>query len=285
MFAGILVTLREGIESFLVVGILIGILSKMGQADKNKYIWWGSGVAIALSIMLAYLIQWFSIQFEGTNAEVFEIVVAGIAIAVLSYMVIWLNKQSKSMNNSLKDKVVLALHQNQMWGLVSLAFVTIIREGIETALFLSALNGSAEGSGLMFGALIGLILAFIVSYLIVKATIRLNLRMFFLITGTMVVVIAAGLASHITMALQELGIVPLHELIAWDLSWFIHDESLLGKLLHAFIGYVAVPTVMQLVVYAVYIAVMLHLLWKGPTLFNQKQIRLQSDGLRHPIDE
>ncbi|BCG60392.1 FTR1 family iron permease [Paenibacillus sp. URB8-2] len=276
MFAGILITLREGIEAFLVVGILIGILSKMRQGDKRKYIWWGSGVAIGLSILLAYLIQLFSIQFEGTNAEIFEIIVASAAIAILSYMVIWMNKQSRSLKNSLESKIVSALQRNQMWGLVFLAFVTIIREGIETALFLSAVNGSSEGSGLMFGAFIGLVLAAVISFFIVKATIRLNLRMFFLITGSMVIVIAAGLASHVTMALQELGIIPLHELIAWDLSGFIQDESLLGKLLHAFTGYVAAPTVIQLVVYVIYIAIMLHLLWKGPTFFSKKQDPLPS---------
>jgi high-affinity iron transporter len=271
MFAGILITLREGIEAFLVVGILIGILSKIKQSDKYKYIWWGSGIAIALSILLAYLIQWFSIQFEGANAEVFEITVASAAIAVLSYMVIWMNKQSQSIKNSLESKIVSALQRNQMWGLIFLAFVTIIREGIETALFLSALEGSSDGSGLMLGAFIGLALAAAISFFIVKATIRLNLRMFFLITGSMVIVIAAGLASHVTMALQELGIIPLHELIAWDLSQFIQDESLLGKLLHAFTGYVAAPTIIQLSVYIIYIAIMLHLLWKGPTLFSRKQ--------------
>ena len=266
MFAGILITLREGLEAFLVVGILLGILSKMQQNDKKKYIWWGSGAAIAISVLIAYLIQLLSIGFEGTNAEVFEIVVAAVAIAILSYMVLWMNKQSKNLKSNFQKQISSALKQNQMWGLVLLAFVTIIREGIETALFLTAVNSSAKGSGLMLGAFVGLIIAALLSFLLVKAAIRLNLRLFFLITGSMVVVIAAGLASHITMALQELGVVPFHNVIAWDLSSLISDDSLLGKMLHAFIGYVAAPTVLQLLIYALYIAVMLHVLWKGPSL-------------------
>jgi len=266
MFAGILITLREGLEAFLVVGILLGILSKMQQSNKNKFIWWGSGAAIALSVLIAYIIQLLAIEFEGRNAEIFEIVVATIAVVILSYMVLWMNKQSKSLKSNLEQKVTSALNQNQMWGLVLLAFITIIREGIETALFLTAVNSSAKGSGLMMGAFIGLISAAILSYLLVKAAIHLNLRLFFLITGSMVVIIAAGLASHITMGLQELGVIPYHDMIAWDLSSFISDESLLGKLLHAFIGYVATPTVIQFIVYVVFIAVMLHILWRGPTL-------------------
>ncbi|MGG5253422.1 FTR1 family iron permease [Neobacillus sp. SM06] len=271
MFAGILITLREGIEAFLVVGILLGILSKMNQRDKHRYIWIGSGAAIALSGLIAYLIQLLSINFEGTNAEIFEVVVAAIAIAILSYMVLWMNKQSKHLKSNFEKQITSALNNNQMWGLVLLAFVTIIREGIETALFLTAVNSSAKGSGLMLGAFAGLLLAAIVSYLLVKAAIRLNLRMFFLLTGSMVVVIAAGLASHVTMALQDLGILPFGNLIAWNLSSFISDESLLGKLLHAFIGYVAAPTVLQLLVYAAYIAAMLHVLWNGSILKSFKK--------------
>ena len=276
MFAGILITLREGIEAFLVVGILLGILSKMNQRDKHRYIWVGSGAAIALSIAVAYLIQLLSINFEGTNALIFEVVVAGVAITVLSYMVMWANKQSKNLKGNFEKQIASALSNNQMWGLVVLAFVTIIREGIETALFLSAVNSSAKGSGLMLGAFAGLLLAAILSYLLIKAAIRLNLRMFFLLTGSMVVVIAAGLASHVTMALQDLGVLPFGTLIAWDLSSFISDESLLGKLLHAFIGYVAAPTVLQLLVYAAYIAAMLHVLWNGSIL---KSFKKQSNAV------
>lgn len=118
----------------------------------------------------------------------------------------------------------------------------------------------------MIGAFVGLFLAGILSYLIVKAAVILQLRMFFLITGSMIVIIAAGLASHITMAFQELGFLPYHDVIAWNLSGFISDESLVGKLLHALIGYVAAPTVLQFIVYLLFIATMLHILWRGPSL-------------------
>lgn len=93
VIAGILITLREGIEAFLIVGILIGILAKIGEQDKFKYIWTGSAAAIALSIVLAYAIQIFAIQFEGANALIFELLVAALAIAVLT--VTWMYKQSR----------------------------------------------------------------------------------------------------------------------------------------------------------------------------------------------
>lgn len=262
MVAGIIITIREGLEAFLVVAILIGILAKMGQRGKYKYIWVGSAAAIAVSIVLTYIIQMLSIQFEGTSALVFEVVVASLAITVLTYMVTWMHKQSRYLKQQLEKKMSVAVSNNQIWALVLLAFVTILREGIETALFLSAVSSANQGTGLMTGALIGLVIAGIISFLIAKTALRFNLQKFFLITGTFIVVIAGGLAAHVTMALQELGLKVLTQ-TAWDTSWLLPDEALAARLLHAFIGYMAVPTVLQILVYGAYVGGMVTFLWKG----------------------
>lgn len=276
MIAGILITLREGIEAFLIVGILIGILAKIGQQDKFKYIWIGSAAAIALSIALAYAIQAFAVRFEGANALMFELLVAVLAIAVLTYMVTWMHKQSRHLKEQMEKKVRLAVSDNQMWALSFLAFVTILREGIETVLFLSAVSAANQGTGLMTGAIVGLAVAAVLSFLITKAVVRLNLQKFFLITGSLIVVIAGGLVSHAAGAAQTLGL-PLLTQAAWDLGGFIPDEAFLGKLLHAFTGYVAAPTVLQVLGYGLYIGAMLRFLWKGgadkPT---QRQLRAAS---------
>lgn len=273
MVAGIIITIREGLEAFLVVAILIGILAKMGQRDKYKYIWMGSAAAIAVSIVLAYIIQMLSIQFEGTSSLAFEIVVASLAITVLTYMVTWMHKQSRYLKQQLEKKVSVAVSNNQIWALVLLAFVTILREGIETALFLSAVSSANPGTGLMTGALIGLVIAGIISFLIAKTALRFNLQKFFLITGTFIVVIAGGLAAHVIMAAQELGLKVLTQ-IAWDTSWLLPDEALAARLLHAFIGYMAVPTVLQILTYGAYIGGMVTFLWKGvgSPVHKQKQV-------------
>lgn len=273
MFAGILITLREGLEAFLVVGILIGILTKMGQRDKYKYIWAGSAAAIVASVVLAYIIQLLSIQFEGTSAMVFEVVVAGLAITVLTYMVSWMHKQSRYLKQELEKKMSVAVSNNQIWALLLLAFVTILREGIETALFLSAVSSANQGAGLMAGALIGLVIAGIISFLITKVAVRFNLQKFFLITGSFIVVIAGGLLAHVSGAVQELGLRILTQ-TAWDTSWLLPDEALAAKLLHAFIGYMATPTMLQILVYGAYIGGMITFLWKGVSspAHKQKQV-------------
>ncbi len=115
----------------------------------------------------------------------------------------------------------------------------------------------------MIGAITGLFLAAFLTYLIMKATIRLNLHKFFLFTGSLIIFIAGGLMSHITMGLQEIGILLFLREKAWNLSFLIPNDSLLGKILHAFIGYEASPTILQMIIYLLYIAFMLYILWKG----------------------
>ncbi|AEM79986.1 LOW QUALITY PROTEIN: hypothetical protein Thewi_2662 [Thermoanaerobacter wiegelii Rt8.B1] len=251
MLAGILITIREGLEAFLVIGILLGYLTKINQKKYFKHVWLGAIGAIVLSVVISFIFQALKISFEGESAELFEIVVAAIAIIILSYMVVWMQKQSKNIRGVLQAKVDEALSNNQVWGITILAFVTVIREGIETALFLTALKGES----LLLGSFMGLFIAAIISILLYKTTIKLNLRKFFMITSWLLIFIAAGLTSHAIHALGELGIIsPIIEKV-WSLEWLIPDESLLGKLLHAFIGYESTPSLMQVIAYSAYILI------------------------------
>lgn len=248
MIAGALITIREGLEAFLIIGILLGYLVKINQKKLSKYIWVGSIAAVLASVAAAFVIQAFKVNFEGPSALAFEVIVAVIAIVVLSYMIIWMQKQSKNIKGELQAKVDYALSGNQAWGIGILAFVTVIREGLETVLFLSAV----EGDGLVVGSLIGLAAAALISALLYKTTVRLDLRKFFLTTGWLLILVAAGLMSHAFYALGELGIVPPIIKGVWSLEAVISNEGLLGKILHAFVGYESTPSLMQVIVYSAY---------------------------------
>lgn len=249
MLAGILITIREGLEAFLIVGILLGYLAKLNQRKYSRYVWAGSVAGVLISAVLAFLFQSLKIEFEGVASEIFEVSVAGIAILVLSYMIVWMQKQSKDLKGNLQTKVQNVLSQNQVWGLVILAFVTIIREGIETALFLTAVNGD----GLLVGALIGLGIAAMLAFVLFQTTLKLDLRKFFLVTGWLLIFVAAGLVSHSVHALGELRVMPQIIGHIWNLEWLISDNSLLGRLLHAFVGYESAPSLMQAIAYIAYI--------------------------------
>jgi len=254
MAAGILITIREGLEAFLVIGILLGYLRKIGKQDAGKQIWLGAALALALSLISAVLFQYFSFALDGPAREMFEAVVTLLAVGVLTWMVLWMQRQSRYIKGELEGKLDRAISENKVFALASLAFFAIMREGIETVLILFGVAKSAE-SGLLLGAFLGLIIAGIISYLIFNTSVRLNLRRFFIVTGTMLLFIAAGMVSQAAHALEEAGLLSgALTNVAWNSGQFISDSGLAGKMLHVFVGYTAKPMLIQVILYLAYIA-------------------------------
>ncbi|MHB8776602.1 MAG: FTR1 family iron permease [Anaerolineales bacterium] len=253
MIAGTLITIREGLEAFLIVGILLGYLTKIKRTQFKIHIWIGTAAALLVSILLAFLFQYMAFQFEGTSAEIFEAVVALLAVGVLTWMVLWMQRQSRGIKGELEQKADEALSSGQAFALGSLAFVSVLREGVETSLFLSALLVTSRDMQLFPGAILGLVIAAGITYLLFRSAIRLNLRNFFIVTGIFLILIAAGLIGHSVMSLQDLGWLPIGTNIVWNLQAFISNEGLAGRLLHAFVGYEAAPTLLMVFAYALYV--------------------------------
>ncbi|WP_245589893.1 FTR1 family iron permease [Caldanaerobius polysaccharolyticus] len=145
-------------------------------------------------------------------------------------------KQSKNIKGELQAKIDEALSNNQVWGISILAFAAVTREGIETALFLSALKDES----LLLGSFIGLFIAAIISALLYKTTIKLNLSKFFTITGWLLILIAAGLASHMIAGLGKLGIIPPIIEKVWNLEWLRYESS---------------PSLTQVIAYSAYVLI------------------------------
>ena len=253
MITGSLITIREGLEAFLIIGILLGYLTKINQPRLRVHIWIGAAAAILISILLTAAFQILAIRFEGDIAEAFEAGVALLAVGVLTWMVLWMQRQSRHIKSELEQKVDTALSQGQGLALASLAFITVLREGLETALFLSAVFIAARDDTLLQGAALGLAVAAGITYLIFRSAIRLNLRAFFVVTGSLLIIIAAGLVGHSVMALQELRWLPFGTTTAWDLGGWIPNEALVGRLLHAFVGYEAAPSLLMVFAYLTYV--------------------------------
>ncbi len=253
MIAGTLITIREGLEAFLIVGILLGYLTKIKRAQFKVHIWIGTAAALFVSILLAILFQYMAFQFEGTSAKIFEVVVALLAVGVLTWMVLWMQRQSRGVKGELEQKADEAISSGQAFALGSLAFVSVLREGVETSLFLSALLVTSRDMQLFPGAILGLVIAAGITYLLFRSAIRLNLRNFFIVTGIFLILIAAGLIGHSVMALQDIGWLPIGTTIVWNLQALISNEGLAGRLLHAFVGYEAAPTLLMVFAYALYV--------------------------------
>lgn len=211
MGASFLITLREGLEISLVLAILVAYLVKSGRASEQRLVWVGSGAAVLLCLALGL---GFHIVAGGLNGHVEQAVegsLATLACGVLTWMVFWMRRNARSLGGELRAKVDAATTTR---ALVFIAFVAVLREGLETVLFLlSAETASSSGAEVLFGGILGLVVAAVLGYMVYAGGNRLNLRTFFTITGLLLILFAAGLAGK---AVHE-----FRELIEWESGWLI----------------------------------------------------------------
>jgi len=259
MGAAFVIALREGIEAALIVSILLAYLRQIGRPDRAFLVWWGTGLALGLSILLGTVIFAVGAGFEGTAEQVFEGLVTLTAVVVLTWMVFWMRRQGARIKSELQEKVDTALVAGGM-ALALLAFTAVLREGVETALFLfAAAQGTAVETGAvgaqLVGAVLGLALAIVLGVLLYRGGIRMNLRTFFRVTGAVLIVVAAGLFAYSVHELQEAGWFPVLTTAAFDLSATLPDDTGIGAVLRGLVGYNADPTVLAVVAWVGYLAV------------------------------
>jgi len=259
MGAAFVIALREGIEAALIVSIVLAYLKQLGRADRSRLVWWGTGLAVLLSAALGTLIFAVGADFEGTAEQVFEGLVTLTAVGVLTWMIFWMRRQGARIKSELQHKVDTALVAGG-FALAALAFFAVLREGVETALFLfAAAEGTAvEGGGIgaqLVGAALGLVLAIVLGVLLYRGGIRMNLRSFFKITGVILIVVAAGLFAYSVHELQEAGWFPFLEAHAYDISATLPDDEGLGAVLRGLVGFNADPGVLEVLAWATYLVV------------------------------
>ena len=258
MGAALLITLREGIEAALVISIILAYLNAIGRRDRHGTVWAGAGAAIAVSLAAGGVIFATAGALPEEAEEAFEGVASLLAVAVLTWMIFWMRRQARFIKGELQERVDVALASGSSLALPALAFVVVLREGLETALFLfSAIRTTAEGSVALgyVGAALGLAVAAILGYLIYRSGIRLNLRTFFKVTGALILVVAAGLLAGGIHELQEAGWIAGESAKAFDISRILADDAGVGSLLRALFGYNADPSWLELGAWLAYLAV------------------------------
>jgi high-affinity iron transporter len=259
MGAAFVIALREGIEAALIVSIVLAYLKQLGRTDRSRLVWWGTASAIALSALVGTVIFAIGAEFEGTAEQVFEGVVTLTAVGVLTWMIFWMRRQGARIKSELQERVDTALGAGGL-ALAAVAFFAVLREGVETALFLfAAAEGTAvEGGGVgaqLLGAAFGLALAVVLGTLLYRGGIRMNLRIFFKVTGAILIVVAAGLFAYSLHELQEAGWFPFLESHAYDLSATLPDDEGIGAVLRGLLGYNADPGVLELIAWGAYLLV------------------------------
>lgn len=258
MGAAFLITLREGIEAALVISIILAYLNTTGRRDRHGTVWAGGGVALIVSLISGAVIFSTAGALSEGAEEAFEGIASLAAVGVLTWMIFWMRRQARFIKGELQERVDLALASGSAIALPALAFVVVVREGLETVLFLfSAIRTTTAGPVALgyVGAALGLATAGVLGYLVYRGGIRLNLRTFFKVTGALILVVAAGLLAGGIHELQEVGWIVGQGRAAFDVSGALPDESGLGAFLKAMFGYRAHPSWLELVSWVTYLAV------------------------------
>ena len=266
---GLLTGLREGVEAALIVSIILAYLAKTGNQRHFGKIWLGAGLAVALSLVVGVLLFVTIGGFEEPAEQIFEGFAMLTAAAVVTWMLFWMRRTSANIKGTLQAGVDRALVEGGIFGLAILAFTAVIREGIETALFLmgQATAAGTQASSTLIGAIIGLTIAVAIGYGLYRGARVLNLRTFFSWTGIALIFIAAGLLSHGIHEFIEAGWITFGTSTAFDISAILPHEAepgngalgVIGSILRALVGYTSTPEWITFAVWLAYIVVVLYL--------------------------
>jgi high-affinity iron transporter len=255
--------LREGIEASMIVAILLAYLSRIGRRDRFRDVYAGVGAALLLSFGGGAVVYWTIRAYAGSSLQ--TIVETGtylLAAALLTYMTFWMQAHARTLSTDLQGRLSTAVGAGSSVALFLLAFQAVGREGLETAVFTLAIAFTATPLFLLLGAALGLAAACAIARGIYVYGRRLNMRRFFQIVGTLLMVFAAGLLGDAVQNLQELGWLPWLTHPVWNTGSLLSEDSPLGDILHSFVGYAQQPTVLQLGIYVAYVAVVLALFLK-----------------------
>lgn len=252
MLAGYLLGLREGLEAALILGITFGVLRRVRRTELAPSAWLGVLTAMGLSAVAAGLLLTLGARLEGTAEEIFEGTTMLLAAGVLTWMIIWMAQQGRQAQAGIERDVHAAAVRRQRSAIFAVAFIAVLREGIETALFLSAAAFQDEQTAVVVGGLAGIASAALLGWGLYRATIRLNLRTFFQVTGTALILFAAGLFAHGVHEFVEAGLLPGLIDAVWTTEALISETSAAGVLLRTLFGYNADPSLMEVLAYFAY---------------------------------
>lgn len=268
--ANFLIALREGVEAALIVGVVAAYLVKVGRRNLLPKVWFGVIIAAALPLSLGAIMTWGPYTLSFQAQEILGGTLSLVAVAMVTWMVLWMSSNSRQFARKLREDTAAQLASGSEWGVVWIAFIAVAREGIETALFVWAtIKSSAENAiaAPALGVVTGLVVAVVIGWLIYTGAARINLSIFFNITGLLLIFVAAGIVSYGIGDLQEASVIPgwgtpIYDITAYldgsVYSW-LTTSSWWWTLLEAMFNANAAPTHLQLIGWVLYIVIILPL--------------------------
>ena len=254
MLPTFVIGLREGLEAALIVGIIAAFLGQQGRRDALRLVWFGTAVAVAICVGVAIVLQVISSDLPQRQQEGLETVVGALAVCMVTYMIIFMRRHARGLKKDLEGAAASALASGSSRALVAMAFLAVLREGFETAVFLLAtFQASGNASTSWLGAVLGIGLAAAIGYAIYKGGARLNLARFFRVTGLVLVVVAAGLVMTAFHTASEAGWLTVGQAQAFDLSWLVRPGTPVSSLLTGVLGIQPFPAWIEVIAWLAYL--------------------------------
>lgn len=259
MLQSFVILFREALEAALVVGIVLGYLVRTGQNEYRKSVYLGLAAGVGASILGAIGFQLLAGGFSGRAEEIFEGITMLAGAILLTTLIVWVIRKS-GQTAELEQKVASRIGGTRRAGLFLLVFFAVLREGIESVIFLGAAR-FATGDNNLIGAGLGLIAAVVLGLLLFRGALRINLRSFFTATNVLLILFAAGLVAGGVHELQEAGVIPIVLEHVWDINPrvagegypLLHENGLIGSIAKGLFGYNGNPSMIEVVAYLVYL--------------------------------
>lgn len=252
MLAALVIVFREVLEAGLIVGVVLA--ASRGVAGRGLAIALGILAGMAGSAVMAAFAAQISSAFEGRGQELFTSAVLVLAVGMLTWHVVWMSEHAREMTAHLRQigrSVTLGSKSVATLGVV--VGIAVMREGSEVVLFLTGLlmQGGDAATGLLLGSAGGLALGALVSAVVYLGLAAVPIGRLFTVTGTLITLLAAGLAAQAVQQLSNAGVLNVLDGTLWDTTWLLSEESWPGRVLHVLIGYMDRPTMIQAIAYVV----------------------------------
>jgi high-affinity iron transporter len=257
MIASFIITFREALEAALIVGIVLSYLARTRQTRYRRVVFLAVGAAVAVSLLGAAAFTWLAGGFTGRAEEIFEGVTMLVGAGLLTTMILWMMRQ-QHIAAELSEKVATEVAEAHRLGLFFLVFVSVLREGIETVIFLGAASLAAGTSLVSLG------------YLIFAGSRRLELKKFFTVTSVLLILFAAGLVAQGVHELQEAAVLPIVVEHVWNINPpvnadgsypLLHENGYVGSVLKSLLGYNGNPSLLEVISYVLYL-ILVFALWR-----------------------
>jgi high-affinity iron transporter len=280
MLGQYLITFREVLEAALITAIILAYLTRTGREHLTRYVWIGVYISVGVSLVLGAIIWTAYGTLDKPSKVLFEGVAALIAVAVLTSMIYWMALKGRHIKEEMEEKLGVAVKRGAIIALISLAFIVVFREGLETVLFLTPFLVT-DVAGTIAGAAIGIISGFVLAFAIFKVGMKINLHRFFYFTSILLILLAAGLLGYGLHELTEYVVVT-----GGDPGWLgtnayvldissdsiFHHKGAVGSIFAVMFGYSVKMEWIRVIAHAVYLAVMLPLvvvIYKRPDLIEK----------------